>query len=34
MNDIVGALGTNIASDMEPVEKVNMLKYASTLMNV
>lgn len=34
MGNIGGALGTNIVGNKESVEKVNVLKYASTLMNV
>lgn len=34
MGNIAGALGTNIVGNREAVEKVNVLKYASTLMNV
>ena len=32
--NIAGALGANIVGNKEAVEKVNVLKYASTLMNV
>lgn len=34
MGNIGGALGANIIGNKEPIEKVNVLKYASTLMNV
>lgn len=34
MGNIGGALGANIVGNKEPVEKVNALKYASTLMNI
>ena len=34
MGNIGGALGTNIIGNKEAVEKVNVLKYASTLMNI
>lgn len=34
MGNIGGALGANIIGNKEAVEKVNVLKYASTLMNV
>ncbi len=34
LGNIAGALGTNIVGNKEAVEKVNVLKYASTLMNV
>lgn len=34
MGNIAGALGANIVGNKEAVEKVNVLKYASTLMNV
>ncbi len=34
MGNIGGALGANIVGNKESVEKVNALKYASTLMNV
>ena len=34
MGNIAGALGANIVGNKEPVEKVNILKFASTLMNV
>lgn len=34
MGNIGGALGSNIVGNKEPVEKVNVLKYANTLMNV
>lgn len=34
MGNIGGALGANIVGNKEPVEKVNVLKYANTLMNV
>lgn len=34
MGNIAGALGANIVGNREAVEKVNILKYASTLMNV
>lgn len=34
MGGIGGALGANIVGNKEPVEKVNVLKYANTLMNV
>ena len=34
MGNIGGALGTNIVGNKEAVEKVNVLKYAGTLMNV
>lgn len=34
MGNIGGALGSNIIGNKEAVEKVNVLKYASTLMNI
>lgn len=34
MGNIAGALGANIVGNKEAIEKVNVLKYASTLMNV
>lgn len=34
VGNIAGALGANIVGNKEAVEKVNMLKYANTLMNV
>lgn len=34
MGNIGGALGANIVGNKEPVEKVNALKFASTLLNV
>lgn len=34
MGNIGGALGANIVGNRESIEKVNVLKYASTLMNV
>ncbi len=34
MGNIAGALGANIVGNREAVEKVNILKYARTLMNV
>ena len=34
LGNIAGALGANIVGNKESVEKVNVLKYASTLMNV
>lgn len=34
MGNIGGALAANIVGNREPVEKVNVLKYAATLMNV
>ena len=34
MGNIGGALGTNIIGNKDAIEKVNVLKYASTLMNV
>lgn len=34
MGNIAGALGANIVGNKESVEKSNVLKYASTLMNV
>lgn len=34
MGNIGGALGANIVGNKEAIEKVNVLKYASTLMNV
>lgn len=34
MGNIGGALGANIIGNKEPIEKVNVLKYANTLMNV
>lgn len=34
MGNIGGALGANIVGNKEAVEKVNVLKYANTLMNV
>ena len=32
--NIGGALGANIVGNKEAIEKINVLKYASTLMNV
>ena len=34
MGNVAGALGANIVGNKDAVEKVNVLKYASTLMNV
>lgn len=34
MGNIAGALAANIIGNKEPVEKVNVLKYASTLLNI
>lgn len=34
MGNIGGALGANIVGNKEPVEKVNALKFASTLLNI
>lgn len=34
MGNIGGALGANIVGNREPVEKVNALKFASTLLNI
>lgn len=34
MGNIAGALGANIVGNKESIEKANVLKYASTLMNV
>ena len=34
MGNISGALGANIVGNKEAVEKVNVLKYANTLMNI
>lgn len=34
MGNIAGALGANIVGNREAIEKVNAIKYASTLMNV
>lgn len=34
MGNIAGALAANIVGNKEPVEKVNVLKYASTLLNI
>lgn len=34
MGNIGGALGANIIGNKEPIEKVNVLKYANTLMNI
>ena len=34
MGNIAGALGANIVGNKESIEKVNVLKYANTLMNV
>lgn len=34
MGNIAGALGANIVGNKEAVEKVNVLKYAATLLNV
>lgn len=34
MGNIAAALAANIVGNKKPVEKVNVLKYASTLMNV
>ena len=34
MGNIAGALGANIVGNKESVEKVNVLKYASTLLNI
>lgn len=34
MGNIAGALATNILGNKEAVQKVNVLKYASTLLNI
>ena len=34
IGNIGGALGANIVGNKDALEKVNVLKYASTLMNV
>ena len=34
MGNIAGALAANIVGNKESIEKVNVLKYASTLLNV
>lgn len=34
MGNIGGALGANIVGNKEAVKKVNVLKYANTLLNV
>ncbi|MDE6947343.1 MAG: hypothetical protein K2P14_09190, partial [Anaeroplasmataceae bacterium] len=34
MGNIAGALGANIVGNREAVEKVNVLKYAGTLLNI
>lgn len=34
MRNIAGALGANIVGNKEAVENVNVLKYASTLLNI
>ena len=34
MGNIAGALGANIVGNKEAVEKVNVLKYAGTLLNI
>ncbi len=34
LGNIAGALAANIAGNKEPVEKINVLKYAGTLLNV
>lgn len=34
MGNIGGALGANIVGNKEPIEKVNVLKFASTLLNI
>ena len=34
MGNIGGALGANIVGNKESVEKVNALKFASTLLNI
>lgn len=34
MGNIAGALASNIVGNKEPVEKVNVLKFASTLLNI
>jgi len=34
MGNIAGALGTNIIGNKEAVEKINVLKYANTLLNI
>ena len=34
MGNIGGALGANIVGNRESVEKVNALKFASTLLNI
>lgn len=34
LGNIAGALGANIVGNKEAIEKVNVLKYANTLMNV
>ena len=34
IGNVGGALGANIVGNKEPVEKVNVLKFVNTLMNV
>ena len=34
MGNIAGALAANIVGNKESIEKVNVLKYASTLLNI
>ncbi len=34
MGNIAGALAANIVGNKDSVEKVNVLKYASTLLNI
>ncbi len=34
MGNIGGALGANIVGNKEPIEKINVLKFASTLLNI
>ena len=34
IGNIAGALAANIAGNKEAVEKVNVLKYANTLLNI
>ena len=34
MGNVAGALAANILGNKESVEKVNVLKYASTLLNI
>ena len=34
IGNIAGALAANIVGNKEPIEKVNVLKYANTLLNI